>query len=82
MIITPTGTYELGMYKHPIYKVEKKSGISGKNNVMEIAFDYEHFMQWHVDGKPIQKALPYLTPDEREFMMTGITPEEWEETFG
>jgi len=23
-----------------------------------------------------------LTPDQREFLMTGITPEEWEAEFG
>ena len=29
------------------------------------------------NGKSIQNAMPYLTADEREFIMTGITPEEW-----
>jgi len=32
-------------------------------------------------GKFIQDAFNFLTPDEREFLMTGITPEEWAETF-
>lgn len=26
---------------------------------------------------PIQVALRHLSADEREFIMTGITPEEW-----
>jgi hypothetical protein len=25
--------------------------------------------------------MPHLTPDEREFIMTGITEEEWDELF-
>tara|TARA_A100001515_G_scaffold101193_1_gene81967 strand:- start:225 stop:377 length:153 start_codon:yes stop_codon:yes gene_type:complete len=33
-------------------------------------------------GTPIQVAMPHLSPDEREFVMTGITPTEWTETFG
>lgn len=32
-------------------------------------------------GALMQEAFPYLTPDEREFLMTGLTPEEWEEIF-
>ena len=30
----------------------------------------------------IQEALPGLTMGEREFLMTGTTPEEWDELFG
>ena len=30
----------------------------------------------------IQEAMPHLTPDEREFIMTGITAEEWAKEYG
>ena len=33
-------------------------------------------------GRHIQDVFPELTPDQREFIMTGITPEEWNEQFG
>jgi hypothetical protein len=33
-------------------------------------------------GDLAQNVFTNLTPDEREFVMTGITPEEWEEAFG
>ena len=26
----------------------------------------------------IQEAFPHLTPDEREYVLTGLTPEEWD----
>jgi hypothetical protein len=29
----------------------------------------------------IQDAFPDLTADQREFIMTGITPEEWDQMF-
>jgi hypothetical protein len=29
----------------------------------------------------IDQAIPHLTADEREFIMTGITPEEWAKAF-
>ena len=30
------------------------------------------------DGKLIQDAFPYLTPAERELLITGMLPEDWE----
>ena len=36
----------------------------------------------HPDGPLLQVALPGLTMGEREFLMTGTTPEEWDELFG
>lgn len=32
-------------------------------------------------GALIQQAFPFLSAEEREFLMTGITPEEWDEIF-
>ena len=32
-------------------------------------------------GELIQNAFPNLSPDEREFLKTGITPEEWEQLY-
>lgn len=32
-------------------------------------------------GTVIQRAMPHLSADEREFIMTGITPSEWDEIF-
>jgi hypothetical protein len=29
----------------------------------------------------IQDAFPHLTPSQREFILTGISPEEWDATF-
>lgn len=34
------------------------------------------------EGYYIQDAFPYLTEDEREFILTGITADEWDELFG
>jgi len=61
--------------------VERKSPFSGKFNTMEIDFETEDYIKWK-KGMLIQNALPYLTANEREFLITGITPEEWSEQFG
>lgn len=37
--------------------------------------------QWQMNGKHIQDAFPFLKPSVREFILTGITPEEWLKIF-
>jgi hypothetical protein len=37
---------------------------------------------WAEDGELIQDAFPGLNSDQREFIQTGITIEEWDEIFG
>lgn len=32
-------------------------------------------------GQYIQNAMPHLTAGEREFLMSGTTEEQWDETF-
>lgn len=34
-----------------------------------------------MDGTLIQEAMPDLSPDQREYIITGLTPEEWDEIF-
>lgn len=34
------------------------------------------------NGALIQDALPEVSADEREFIMSGITPDMWERIFG
>jgi hypothetical protein len=38
---------------------------------------YEAYQQ----GKLVQEAFPFLSPDQREFLISGLTPEEWAEIF-
>ena len=56
--------------------VEKKSILSGKWNSMELPVTEEQLMA-HQSGELVQNVFPNLTPDEREFIISGITPEEW-----
>ena len=62
-------------------KITKTSPFSGNTNSMEIEVTLEQLRSWQVDGVLIQNAMPHLTPDEREFIKTGITPEEWDSAF-
>jgi hypothetical protein len=61
--------------------IEKESPFSGNKNVMDIDVTEEQIASWQ-GGELIQNAMPNLSADEREFIKTGITPEEWENVFG
>ena len=56
--------------------ITRKSPFSGNTNSMEIDVTFQQLSVWE-GGVLIQNAMPNLTADEREFIMTGITPEEW-----
>jgi hypothetical protein len=63
------------------YEISRASPLGPKRmNTMTIVMDMEDCAKWE-NGTLIQDALPYLTPDEREFLMTGILPHEWDELF-
>ena len=61
--------------------VAKTSMISGKTNTMVLSITNAQLERW-VGGELIQDVFPDLSVDQREFLMTGITPEEWDLTFG
>ena len=61
--------------------IKKKSGLTGNTSVREIAVTASQISRWQ-GGELIQRVMPELSNDDREFLMTGITPEEWDATFG
>ena len=62
-------------------QVTKVSAFTGVEHTLEIPVTEQQLTAWR-NGTLIQVAMPNLTPDQREFLMTGVTAEEWEETFG
>jgi len=43
--------------------------------------DQSQYDAWEM-GMLIQEAMPHLSPEDREYIMTGITPEAWDEYLG
>ena len=60
--------------------ITRTSPFSGNTNSMEIEVTQEQLSSWE-SGVLIQNAMPNLSADEREFIMTGITPAEWDSAF-
>ena len=64
--------------------VTRVSKISGRTHTMRIKISPKEFRRGYnlaESGMYIQDAFPTLSIDEREFIKTGITPEEWEKVF-
>ena len=64
-------------------QVTRKSLISGKTNTMSLPITQEHLDIYETVGDIlIQDAFPNLNAEQREFLLSGITPQEWNDTFG
>ena len=72
MLDTLNGVYTMN--------ITRTSRLTGKTSVMNLNITQAQLDAW-VDGTLIQDAMPQLPPEHREFLMTGITPDEWDSVF-
>jgi hypothetical protein len=64
-------------------KVTRRSVFDRQMYTMELPVSQERIEIWASGaGALIQDAFPELNADQREFLMSGATPEKWEEMFG
>jgi hypothetical protein len=65
-------------------KITKKSSLSGVEHTLDIDITSEELTRVEMrfcTKELIQNIIPNVSLGEREFLMTGITQEEWDETF-
>ena len=55
--------------------------FSGEWNTMDIPVTQSQIDDWE-SGTLIQDAMPNVSANDREFLKTGVTPQEWINTFG
>lgn len=65
-------------WRSPTLLITRQSLISGITRTLEIPLTTEQLESWQ-SGIYIQDAMPELEPVQREFLMTGITADEWNE---
>lgn len=58
-------------------KITRKSILSGITRTLDIPVTEEQMQAWQ-NGALIQRAMPNLSDDQREFILTGIIGEEWD----
>ena len=62
-------------------QITKASRISGTVSTMELDITSEQLARIEAGIELIQNIVPHLSSDEREFLITGITPQEWDKLF-
>lgn len=61
--------------------ITKRSPLTLKDNTREIDVTMDQLNAWANGPDVIQKVLPWLSDDDREFLLTGCTPEDWDFMF-
>ena len=62
-------------------KITRTSMFTNVTRTREINITPAQLMAWQT-GTKIQLAAPHLDADDREFVLTGMTPEEWLQSVG
>ncbi len=62
--------------------VTRVSSLSGITRTMDLNVTQDQLNRYELGLGLLQNIFPDLPKEEREFIKTGITPQEWEEIFG
>tara|TARA_R100000781_G_scaffold41192_1_gene28412 strand:- start:144 stop:377 length:234 start_codon:yes stop_codon:yes gene_type:complete len=61
-------------------KVTVESKISGKFHTRDLPITKDQIDRWSA-GELIQDVMPELSASDREFLISGSTDKEWDDTF-
>ena len=61
--------------------ITRTSVLTGKVRTRNIPVVKEDLALYETGSISIQEAMPYLNPQDREFIMVGITNNEWRNAF-
>lgn len=62
-------------------RITKISPYTGKENTMDLDITTKQLERW-TEGELIQDVMPHLSADEREFLITGLMPDDFKALFG
>ena len=72
-----TRAHKLGDHQMVVCAISAATGVK---HAMPLEITEAQVYDW-VNGASIQDAMPNLSPEGREFLMTGITQVEWDSMF-
>lgn len=61
--------------------IKRISLLTGNENTRDIPITIQQFLLLN-DDKPVGNVCNNLSPEDREFLITGITQQEWEDKLG
>ena len=56
--------------------ITRISPVTSAVKTLELDITMDQYSRWR-GGELIQNAMPNLSADDREYIMTGMTPEDW-----
>lgn len=62
--------------------IRKTSKLTGIERARRLPITVKQLFRWKEGGELVQDVFPHLSADDREFLMTGITPDEWAKYMG
>jgi hypothetical protein len=62
--------------------ITRTSTITGQEHTLDLDINPDQLLRINTGIELIQNIVPHLSPSDREFIMTGITDEEWDNMFG
>ena len=62
-------------------KFTMTSIMTGNTHEMDLDITEDQLNDWN-QGQLIQDVMPELSPEAREFLITGITSDEWDSLMG
>ena len=64
-------------------QVTRQSMLTKKMNTMELPISQDHLDRYDtIGGLLVQNVFPNLDAGQREFLISGITPDEWNKYIG
>lgn len=61
--------------------IKRTSEVSGITREFDLPVTIEQMGRFESGMETIQDVFPHLTADEREFIKSGVTAEEWDNMF-
>jgi hypothetical protein len=62
-------------------QITRTSPLTGKVHTLDLPVTQDQMDAFHRRDDLIQRIFPNLSPEEREFIKSGITDEEWQAHF-
>ena len=64
-----------------LMRVVRKSDLTNKEHTMDLPITEDQLQNWLGTTRLIQDVMPHLNKEQREFLISGCTPQEWDEAF-
>lgn len=61
--------------------ITRVSTLTGEENTLRLPVSQIQMERWEM-GELAQDVFPHLSASQREFIISGITEEEWDHAFG